>query len=247
MHDGPAEESLVSSLLLFVRDDRHTEQLREVLSGFSHRCRNLLNGMKMSLYFVRRGAAEPLPPRWDEVETTYRAIEQLFDHLQTIYRPISLTLIRAPFGALVQDREREWRDWLRAGGGTLEILPPARESPGEFDAIHLSLGLDALLSWRCSLLSGDQMARLSWRTNESDFEVSWQESRAFPRRHGDRALRPCGKPATASRIVQSLAIPLLARVVTAHRGLMELSQEPEFKVVLRWPLNQPERSESPSC
>jgi len=45
-------------LLRLVQSDRQIQQLREELGGFSHRCRNLLNGMKMSLYFLRRGAEQ---------------------------------------------------------------------------------------------------------------------------------------------------------------------------------------------
>jgi hypothetical protein len=206
----------------------------------------LLNGMKMSLYFVRRGADNPLPRRWAEVEQTYRAIEQFFERLQTIYRPMSPTMIRAPFGSLIRDRERAWRDSLRAGGGTLEILPPAVESPGEFDPIYLAMGFEALLSWRGSLLSPDQTARLSWRTDNGRFEVSWQEVLSSPLCHTGITSPVCPKPATSSTTIHSLAIPLLARVMTAHRGQLEWNWEREFKIVLRWPLNQPNPAESSS-
>ena len=54
-HEGTAEGGLCCSLLRLVQSDRQIQQLREELGGFSHRCRNLLNGMKMSLYFVRAG------------------------------------------------------------------------------------------------------------------------------------------------------------------------------------------------
>ena len=95
-----------------------------MLSGFTHRCRNLLNGMKMSLYFVRREANGPLPRPLTEVEQTYGSIEQLFDQLQQIYRPMTLTPVRADFGSLVGDRERGWREAFARGGAVLDIVPP---------------------------------------------------------------------------------------------------------------------------
>jgi len=45
---------------------------------------------------------------------------------------------------------------------------------------------------------------------------------------------------------QPLALPPLARVMTAHRGTMEWSREPEFHALLRWPLNQSDRLKTPS-
>ena len=91
-HEGTAEGGLCCSLLRLVQSDQQIQQLREELGGFSHRCRNLLNGMKMSLYFMRRGAEQPLPQWWDGLEQNYRGIEELLDQLQAIYRPISLDL-----------------------------------------------------------------------------------------------------------------------------------------------------------
>ena len=98
-HEGLAAESLNSLLLRFVQDENDTVELREMLSGFTHRCRNLLNGMKMSLYFVHRQADGQLPRRLTEVEQTYSSIERLFDQIQQIYRPVSLTPISANFSS----------------------------------------------------------------------------------------------------------------------------------------------------
>jgi hypothetical protein len=235
------EEGLCHSLLRLVQNDRQIEQLREKFGGFSHRYRNLLNGMKMSLYLVRRGAGQPLPQWWAALEQNYRGIEQLLDQLQSIYRPMSLTSIRAPLRSLVQDRERVWSDWFASGCGSLVIVPPAQESAGEFDPMCLSMGFDALLRWRASAVSPDQCPRLTWRTGDGRFEVSWHEPGA-PARSQDGARRHTRpRPSSPCATHQSLALPLLARVMTAHSGTMEWSREPEFKVVLRWPLSQPRK------
>ena len=174
--ERPAEEALCSSLLRIVQDNGKIEQLREELSGFSHRCRNLLNGMKMSLYLVRRGADRPLPEWWADVEQSYGGIEQLLDRLQVIYRPMTLTLVRAPFGSLVQDHEPRWRDYFGACGRSLEIVPPDDESSCAFDPMQLSGGFDAFLRWRAAMVCPGQPVRLSWRTSDDQLEVSWHES-----------------------------------------------------------------------
>src|SRR3954447_22764307 len=182
------EEGLSESLFRIVQDDRQTEQLREGLSAFSHRCRNLLSGMKMSLHFVRRGSDKPLSARWTEVEQTYATIEQLFDRLQSIYRPMKLTLVRARFASLVEDRGQVWRRWLGAGGAMLVVSPPEQDMACEFDPMHLSMGLDALVCWRGSFLTEGDTAYLSWRTDEESLEVSWRESPNGS--HQDSARKP---------------------------------------------------------
>ncbi len=172
--------------------------------------------------------------------------EELLDQLQAIYRQISLTLVRGAFRCWVQDRQRLWSDWFASGCGTLELVPPEQESAGEFDPMCLTMGFDALARWRASAVSAGQSARISWRTGDDQFEVSWHES-------GGTAHAPIRPPAQTSpgspslwAAHQPLALPLLARVMTAHRGTMEWSWEPEFHALLRWPLNQSDRLKAPS-
>ena len=151
-----------------------------MLSGFTHRCRNLLNGMKMSLYFVRKEAGRPAPCAVEtEVEQTYATIEQLFDRLQSIYRPVTLTPVHArlrlPGRAIVNGGGARL---FRAGGAVLEIVRPLRGmARGEFDPSYLSLGLDAFVSLESGLDSStDETARLTWTDRGSDFEVVWEET-----------------------------------------------------------------------
>ena len=91
--EEPVAEALSESLLRFVGGEGEIAQLRGGLGHFSHRCRNLLNGMKMSLYLVRRGPAGTLPPWWVDIEQSYMGIEELFEKLQRIYRPMPLTTV----------------------------------------------------------------------------------------------------------------------------------------------------------
>lgn len=245
-HEGTAEGGLCCSLLRLVKSDQQIQQLREELGGFSHRCRNLLNGMKMSLYFMRRGAEQPLPQWWDGLELNYRGIEALLDQLQTIYRPISLTLIRGTFRCLVQDSQQLWSDAFAGGCGSLAIVPPEQESIGEFDPMYLRMGFDALARWRALAMAAGQSARISWRTGEGQFEVSWHESRSTsPAPIGSSGQTSPGSPSPWAAY-QPLALPLLARVMTAHRGTLDWSREPEFRALLRWPLNQTSASTHPT-
>ncbi len=242
-HDGTAEEALTASLLRLVGSDRQVEFLRQDLSGFSHRCRNLLNGMKIGFYFVRRKAAQPLPSWWDEVERHYQGIEGLFDQLQAIYRPISLTLVCAPFGSLVQDRQQAWSEWLKARGGRLDTIPPQRELAGEFDPMYMSMALDSLVRFRAAAAPAGQSIQFSWRTSKLGFEVTWREPAADVQSPLPAAAATDESTSGCSADLPMLALPLLARVMTAHQGAMEWGREPEFHVVLRWPLVQAQRDE----
>jgi hypothetical protein len=238
--ERPEEEALCTSLLRMVQDNRKIEQLREELSGFSHRCRNLLNGMKTCLYLVRRGAAGPLPPLWANIEHGYGGIEQLLDRIQAIYRPIPLTLVHAPFGSLVQDHESLWRDQFRASGRTLEIKPPDKESSCDFDPMHLGEGFDAFLSWRAAVVRPGQVARLSWRTSKAHLEVEWHESAIDAQSACSLQAEQC--PGSSL----SLGLPLLARVIRAHRGVMRYSPVPRLSVLCTCPLEQPKTEMEPA-
>ena len=244
--DGTAEEAITASLLRLVKSERQIELLRQDLSGFSHRCRNLLNGMKMDLYFVRRKSVRPLPAWWDEVERHYQGIEGLFDQLQAVYRPVSLTLVSAPFGSLVQDRQQVWSDWLASRGGTLETIPPQRETAGEFDPMYLSMALDSLIRLRASVAPTEQNVQLSWRTCKLGFQVTWRETAPVARSPGRALAATEDSQGPFNAAPPRLAIPLLARVMTAHQGTMEWGREPGFHVVLRWPLVQSRKVETPT-
>jgi hypothetical protein len=240
--EGPREEILSDLLLGLVLDQADTERLRGMLSAFLHRCRNLLSGMKMSLYLVRREAPGPLPCRMAEVEETYRSIECLFDRLQAIYRPVTLTPIRARLGSLVADREEGWRESFRAAGASLEISPPREDRRGDFDPSYLELGLDAFVAWRASSIAAGQTASLSWRTEGSEFEVSWGESPdSAAVRHAEAGQGPPRSGLRAT--ISSLGLPLLARMITAHRGILEWEGTPLFQVRFRWPMTLSEPAE----
>jgi hypothetical protein len=104
--------------------------------------------------------------------------------------------------------------------------------------MHLSMGLDALVCWRASFLTEGDTADLNWRIDEESFEVSWCESRNGS--HQDAARKPQAHPGgSGSSTIHSLAMPLMARVMSAHHGSMEWKREQAFEIRLRWPLNQP--------
>lgn len=241
-HDGSADDGLGGSLLRFIEDGRIPE-LRQALSGFNHRCRNMLNSMKMGFYLARRSAAGPLPERWDDLHRTYQEVERLFDLMQSIYRTIALTTVRQPFRAVVDERGRGWRATFEGEGATLAIRPPARESAGEFDAMRIASALDGFVAWRASRLGPGGRATLTWGTTRRHLEVSWNEAPP-PAAIARAAASQCPVAAFAST-TRSLALPLLARVVSEHHGRLSWTPGPAVEARLRWPLAVPQAGPPP--
>jgi signal transduction histidine kinase len=234
-HECLAEDELSCSILRLVDDPERVESLRRMLSSFNHQCRNSLNGIKMSIYLFKREAGGPMPQRWLELERTYQELERLFDRLQVIYRPLTLTLVRSPFGQLVSERLPTWRSWFHHRGRALEVAPPGDDGPSDFDPMYLGLALDAFVAWRAEAGYANFQTSLSWKIEGDTLEVRCDEARpaafcqpAERQRAGAHGSRPLGQ-------IDSLALPLLARIVSAHGGYLETSSGPDFTMRLRFP------------
>ncbi len=242
-HDGPAAEGSSYSALCAADESQRLERLQQMLSTFSHRCRNSLNGIKMSMYLFKREFGDPAPQYCSELERTYQELEVLFDRLQIIYRPLSVTFVQSPLGQLFSERLPTWRSWLRARGKTIDLSPPANEVAGDFDPMYLGIGLDALVKWRAESGSRPARALLGWRITDGHFEVSWHETRLA--NNPDR--RGCESDGSNERDpgerTDSLAYPLLKRIIDAHDGVLDVTHEPDFGVELRWPQLRERRQE----
>lgn len=234
-HEGLAEDELSCSILRLVDNPERVETLRRMLSSFNHKCRNSLNGIKMSLYLFKREAGGPMPQCWLELERTYQELERLFDRLQVIYRPLTLTLVRSPFGQLVSERLPTWRSWFQLRGRALDVVPPREDDPSEFDPMYLGLALDAFVAWRAEAGYANFQTSLSWKIEGDFLEVRCEEAR--PAAFCQAAQRQCVSAHGSRPLgqIDSLALPLLARIVSAHKGYLETSSEPDFTMRLRFP------------
>ncbi len=228
-----AEPTLLAhSIPPVMTDPEKLHELRRLLSGFSHRCRNSLNGMKMSLYLFRREARERIPSCWGDLERKYQQIEVLFDHLQALYRPMTLTMVRSSLGLLISDRAPKWQSSLQGTERTLHLDPPAQEDVGDFDPIQLGIGLDALASWRAESTERGTHTRVGWRIHDGSFEVSWKEQSKVLPCTSFFAIGPGSNPTPPPH---SVVLPLLARILQAHGGQLESPDESALCLKFRWP------------
>jgi hypothetical protein len=234
-HAEPADEEPSCSTRSPVENPEWNGHFREMLSSFSHRCRNSLNGIKMSLYLFKREVGEPMPRGWGELERSYQQLEVLFDRLQMIYRPLSLTLVRSPLGRFVDERLPCWRSGFSVRGRTLELARPADDLPGDFDPMFLGLGLDAFVAWRAESGQANAKTVLSWRIADGSLEFRWEERRpangSLTQASENEHINGSGQYGW----IDSLAHVLLKRIVSAHGGSLETKCDPTFIATIRWP------------
>jgi hypothetical protein len=236
-YEGLVEEGLSSSLLPIVHDPQRLDHLRAELSGLCHRCRNSLNGIKLSLYLFRREAGGAVPDCWGEIERIYHQVEHLFDHLQAIYRPMTVMVIRTSLDELLDDHLPKWRSWFESRGLDVQLEPPESGVVGDFDPAQLGVGLDAMAAWRAEVGHTGVLAHVAWRIRDGWIEIHWKESR---HRHDSE---PDEDPSTfslrdggsSSWRVDLLALPLLARIIVEHGGRLDFIPSAGFHVRLQWP------------
>ena len=168
----------------------------------------LSTSLKLSLYLAKRESKLPASDVLGELEVCYLDVEQLFDRLQLICRPMKVTPIRALLALLIEERRRTWTDVMSADEGELTLFPPHESDVGDFDPVRLTESLDAFV--HCVL----RLAKLAAR-------------RCFDGESGTVASSCNGTNPAAGKLAgvtpgephpDPLSSPFLARVITAHGG-----------------------------
>ncbi|MDR3633463.1 MAG: hypothetical protein P4L84_06470 [Isosphaeraceae bacterium] len=226
VRDLPAEEGH-SLLLRVATDPARRSTIYELLGGFCHQCRNHLNTLKLSLYLAGRTEGASERGHWTEQEARYRAVEQLFDRLQQICRPMPLTPVCLPIALLWDEVFPRWTERFRSRGIAFEPLPPPAPLVGDFDPTRLGPALEALAEWRANATLPGQFVTFSWKADDHSFLLDWSESQP----DAGSALN-----SSAAATSESFALPFLARVMSAHGGTLEVESGDRFRLRLCWPL-----------
>ncbi|WP_254054049.1 hypothetical protein [Singulisphaera sp. GP187] len=226
MAQAMLEDDLACSLVGVASDPFKVRALHDILGVFCHQCRNTLNSLKLSLYLTKRDASHVASPLWGELDQRYHEVELLFDRLQAICRPMTLTPLRASLSLIMKERGASWVEAMAARDRSLRLVPPKSSDVGEFDPIRLPECLNTFILWRAEVGERGQPAQLGWRIEDDHFLIEWDEPSSF------------GVGGTPERSDRSdpLALPLLARVLSAHGGTMTLDFHDGLHLRATWPL-----------
>jgi signal transduction histidine kinase len=214
-------DGLAGSLLRSVDEPDRIAMIQMRLDRFCHRLRNRLNSMKLSLYLARRLTGDGPGADWARTDQACRAIETLIEQLQVFCAPLHPAPTEGDLGVWMEARLADWRRQLERQGIQLEVEADSQgvPLPGRTDWARLGQGLDGLIaSWGESGLQGSSI-RLSWGRDLDRFLVRFEGE--------DWMLRP-------STEVESLALPLLARVLAAHGGAVSIRDD-RPSIELSWP------------
>ncbi|QDV32688.1 ATP-binding protein [Tautonia plasticadhaerens] len=204
-------EGLAGALLRSVDEPDRIALIQLRLDRYCHRLRNRLNSMKLSLYLARRLSADGPVVEWGRSEEACRSIETLLDQLQVFCAPLHPAPTPGDLSEWLGHRLDEWRNEL----GRREIRLEA-EGPGEplwcrGDWMRLGQGLDGLVAAWSRIGSPSAVIRLSWGRDVDRCVIRFEAD--------DRLIRlSCDE-------VESLALPLLARVVASHGGSLTVHDD----------------------
>ncbi|GAC1447803.1 MAG: hypothetical protein NVSMB9_30380 [Isosphaeraceae bacterium] len=235
---GPGEQ-LAEDLSRVAADPDQTRHLHEILGGYCHQSRNLLNNLKMSLYLAQK-ESDPLTAEfWRGLEPRYEVVEQYFDRVQQICRPLRLTLVKLPLRLLIEDRLPAWNRELASKGRRMRIDPPTSSDVGLFDPAHLGQGFDALVAWRALIGDSSCDLRLRWTTEPGWFHLEWDEPTRSDSAINGTMPHHAGVPTDPGEGPSALTIPLLTRILSLHGGRLETNAHPGWQLRMRWPLDSP--------
>jgi hypothetical protein len=199
-------------------DPARIAALHGLVGDFCHLLRNRLNSLQMGLYLARRGASQPDPRVWDELDGHYREAERVIDLFQTVCRPMPLTPIAIGLGLVLGDFAARWAPRFLDHGVTLDVSLVEADGPSHLDPSRLSLGLDALAAWRLDRFdSGGRLNVRGW-VGQGRSRLEWGETGSRGMDHGG-----------------ALHLAALARVATAHGGRMTREDRDGWRLRVDWP------------
>ncbi len=229
MVDVDVMDGLSRALLSVASEPLRTDALYKVLGEFCHAVRNRLSCLKISMHIARLDAPEADRASWEELERMYGAIERFMEQLHTICRPVNLDPVPIELGLVMEDRRVAWTYWLARRRIHLSWNPPPKEPTGLLDPIKLADALNAFICWRAETIEPDSEVHLTWEPEDEDQQhcLTWIETTPEPVRDTRRS----GSGPAA------LALAMLARVISAHQGTIEVDAAAGLRVRLRWPVH----------
>jgi hypothetical protein len=222
---GNQREELNATLARVAGDNQLVSELYALLHEYCHRARNHLHCLNMGLYLARRGEAFG-DAQWSSLERAYRNLESLVESMQTLCRPMTLSIVAMDLSKVLEDRRERWSELFRDTGASLDWNPPDHPTACHFDPFRLADALDRWAAWRAEETGSGTAVTVSWAIDENNVVLHWLETQSSHARLGR----------TNDRIRPNLALPILSRMTSVHGGIMSLRFTEGLDMALRLPL-----------
>ncbi|WP_435019223.1 hypothetical protein TA3x_001179 [Tundrisphaera sp. TA3] len=216
---------LTHHLMGIVSDATLRQFVYEHMGEYCHQCRNRLNSLKLCIYLAKRQVPPASATDLGVLEDRYAVLERSIDLIQTLCRPMSLSLASLGLDLLIQDRMPRWI--ARAIDLDVDFVcaPPTERAVALFDPDRLGQALDLLWDWRMRRMEPGSTVQFGWRVEYGIASVNWHE---HP--NGFASSPP---PAAET---DAWALPLITRVIEAHGGKATLSESDAWRLDLAWPI-----------
>jgi hypothetical protein len=217
---------LTHHLMGIVGDSELRQFVYEHMGEYCHQCRNRLNSLKLCIYLAKRQDPPASPSELGILEDKYAVLERSIDLVQTLCRPMSLSLATLGLDLLIQDRMPRWI--ARAIDIDVDFLcvPPADRAIAPFDPDRMGQVLDLLWDWRMRRLEPGSTVQFGWKVERGFASVVWDE-------------QPNGFASSPASSVHSdsdaWALPLITRVIEAHGGKASLREGDAWRLDMTWP------------
>lgn len=223
------EHVLSDHLMEIAQNSTVRHAVYEHLGEYCHQVRNRLNSLKLCLYLAKRNACESSSPEIHSLESGYASLERTVDLIQTLCRPMPISLALLGIDLLIDDRRPIWTRHAAELDVEVECLPPSDRAVAKFDPDRMGHALDVLVRWRLAELGPGSSARLTWRIDRGRALVTWQEM-ANP----STLSHPRYEPSHV------WALPLITRIAEGHWGVVRILPGDRWRLDLDWPV-APER------
>ncbi len=206
------------SLQQIAADPDRVAALHGLVGEFCHLLRNRLNSLQVSMYLARHEKPDLEPRVWEELNHHYREAEGVVELFQTVVRPMSLSRISIEPDIILHEFAARWTArFLERGVILATDLPPAN-GPSWVDPSKIAQGLDALAAWRVNRVEAGSRITIGAWVGKGRSRIEWSE------------------PTIPSREVEGeLPLAALAKITSAHGGLMTRDVTDGWRIVLEWP------------
>jgi hypothetical protein len=220
-------DGLSNAMLSIVSEEDQIALLHHHLDRYCHRFRNRLNSLKLCLFMGKKslGESEFDKGQWQELETLYQVLENLMEQFQQYCRPSEVHPMEVSLRSFVQELRGTWSHRLSNREIQVEFHSTDCRSKCQLDLARMTLGLDALANWRGSVLPPGSTIVLNCWEDQGSFWLSWEESEPLPSARDD----------SDDEVAANIALPVLARILHAHGGTLEVTHQEPFRLLLRWP------------